>query len=114
MTDDLGLALERIAAFAGVTFPAGSPHKRFARQMAHATAEMLTPRQVAHVAHLAWRYRRQMPPHLVPPADPYAGQRAPAQARRMKVLGEPGDSSAAPTAARTAQFDFLTLLRPKT
>lgn len=72
MTDDAGLAIERIRAFQFVGFPAAHPHKRFARQMGFAKPEMLTAKQIRHVAHIAWRYRRQMPAHLVPPADPYA------------------------------------------
>ncbi|MFG1370737.1 hypothetical protein V5F32_01010 [Xanthobacter oligotrophicus] len=76
MTDDIGLAMERIRAFQFVTFPVAHAHKRFARQMGFAKPEMLTARQARHVAHIAWRYRRQMPTHLVPPADPYAPEQA--------------------------------------
>lgn len=72
MTDDIGLAFERIRALQSVTFPVAHPHKRFAWQMGFAQRETITPAQVRHVAYLAWRYRRQMPAHLVPPADPYA------------------------------------------
>ena len=71
MTDDPGLAFERLAALRTVTFPVAHPHKRFARQMGSVRPGAITPKQARHVAHLAWRYRRQMPAHLVPPTDPY-------------------------------------------
>ncbi|WP_296585662.1 hypothetical protein [Xanthobacter sp.] len=78
MTDDIGLAFERIRALQSVTFPVAHPHKRFAWQMGSAQRETITPAQVRHVTYLAWRYRRQMPAHLVPPADPYAVDPMPA------------------------------------
>ncbi|MFG1255922.1 hypothetical protein V5F79_01255 [Xanthobacter flavus] len=92
MTDDIGLAFERIRALQSVTFPAAHPHKRFAWQMGFAQRETITPKQVRHVAFLAWRYRRQMPAHLVPPADPYAGDPMPVAqppAEEVPPLPEP-------------------------
>ncbi|WP_029554809.1 hypothetical protein [Xanthobacter sp. 91] len=72
MMHQSGLVLDRIAALQGVTFLPGSPHKRFARDIGRIDPRKFTRAQVRHVEHLAWRYRRQMPAHLVPPADPYA------------------------------------------
>lgn len=76
MMHQSGLVLDRIAALQGVTFLPGSPHKRFARDIGQTDPRNFTPAQVRHVAHLAWRYRRQMPAHLVPPTDPYAPEQA--------------------------------------
>lgn len=88
--DDAGrVALAREAAIRAtvealnrVTYVPGSPHKRFARQILdqlnHA-ATPITDRQEQHILRCAWRYRRQMPAHLVPktnPDDPLSPERA--------------------------------------
>jgi hypothetical protein len=52
----------------------------------HKAPAELSPAQYAHVARLCWRYRRQLPAHLVPPADPDAGQRAPLRAASPLVV----------------------------
>ncbi len=70
MMHQSGLVLDRIAALQRVTFLPGSSHKRFAREIGQTDPRHFTTSQVRHVARLAWRYRRQMPEHLVPPTDP--------------------------------------------
>lgn len=52
-----------------VSFPAGSPAKRFVLDVHDAWVGMddafeMTERQLAYLARIAWRYRRQLPPHL--------------------------------------------------
>lgn len=56
-------------ALARCTFLPGSPHKRFARDLAAAIDPVLTEAQRRHLIRLCWRYRRQMPAHLVPSKD---------------------------------------------
>lgn len=51
------------------TFLPASSHKRFARQVSQMPLENITEKQRRHVIRLAWRYRRQMPPDLVPSKD---------------------------------------------
>jgi hypothetical protein len=51
------------------TFLPGISHKRFARQVAAMRLEAISEKQWRHVIRLAWRYRRQMPPDLVPSKD---------------------------------------------
>lgn len=97
MTDDLALAIERIAALQRVGFPLGSRHRSFARSLAGKRPADLSPAQRAHVARLAWRYRRQMPAHLVPPSDPDAAAPCAAQAPPAPALSPPGAEPAAPT-----------------
>ena len=70
MIDDLGLVATRRDALRNVTFPMGSRHKSFARSVAETPPEALSPKQRQHITRLTWRYRRQMPAHLVPPANP--------------------------------------------
>ncbi len=62
------LAAERAVALARCSFLPGHPHKRFAGDCAAivAAGKPLTERQAAHLARLAWTYRRQMPARLVP------------------------------------------------
>lgn len=64
----------RAHALAQCTMCPGSWEKRFARDMASiATAnpsQPLTPKQVEWISKLSWRFRRQMPAHLVPAQDP--------------------------------------------
>lgn len=66
------LLVARIGALARCTFVPGSPDKRFAHDMTVSLrfGKELTPRQAEHVVRLAWRYRRQMPGHLVPTRKP--------------------------------------------
>ena len=54
-------------ALAQCTFPPGSAHKRFARDLPH--AKELTEAQIRQLVRLCWRYRRQMPADLVPSRD---------------------------------------------
>lgn len=61
------------AALWRCTFLPGSHDKRFARDMAARAAMAsppdLTEKQAAHLARLAYKYRRQMPAHLVPAGE---------------------------------------------
>lgn len=88
MTDDLALVAERIAALQDITFPLGGRHKSFARSVAGKPPAELSAAQRAHVTRLAWRYRRQMPAHLVPPGDPDANA-----APRAVAEGPPAPAS---------------------
>lgn len=58
--DRVRLALSRAA------MPAGHPHKRFAANLGGCRLELVTEAQWRQVMRLAWRYRRSMPPKLVP------------------------------------------------
>lgn len=53
-------ALEKraICHLCAVTFPIGSGHKRFARNL---SVERITDKQSAYLWSLVWRYRRQVP-----------------------------------------------------
>jgi hypothetical protein len=51
------------------TFLPAHPDKRFARSLSTMPADRITERQRRHVIRLAWKYRRQMPPDLVPSKD---------------------------------------------
>lgn len=65
--------LATVAAITRCRLLPGSPDKRFARQIHDqlaGSARPLTDRQAQHVLRLAWRYRRQMPSHLVPETNP--------------------------------------------
>lgn len=66
--DDLELARKRLAALKGATFQPGTNPKRFVRDTA-LDAE-LTERQIAYIAILAWKFRRQIPAALVPHGTP--------------------------------------------
>lgn len=77
MTDDFAILAERRDALARVSFPLGARHKSFARSVAGKLPHELSPAQRAHITRLAWRYRRQMPAHLVPPGNPDAGNERP-------------------------------------
>ena len=78
-TDALRITL---AALGRVTVAVGSGHRRFVVDMQRRVAGIgppLTERQEQHVLRLAWRYRRQMPAHMVlatNPDDPLATSRA--------------------------------------
>jgi hypothetical protein len=52
------------------TFLPGSSHKRFARDIQYAVT--LTEAQRRHLIRLCWRYRRQIPMHLMPSKDAVA------------------------------------------
>lgn len=60
---------ELCLALARCTMLPGSQHKRFARDLARAAKSdperELSERQRQHLLRLAWRYRRQMPAHLL-------------------------------------------------
>lgn len=63
----------RALAFPGVSYLPGSTDKRVARQLnehldyrCNVRAMPLTPHMVAMAAYMAWKYRRQLPAHLVP------------------------------------------------
>jgi hypothetical protein len=53
----------------------GSSQKRFARDIAHIAAtdptREITLRQRHYIELMAWRYRRQLPAHLIPHAKPF-------------------------------------------
>jgi hypothetical protein len=71
-----------VRALQHVSILPGHPHKGFIRRVAgqiEQSGQPLSARQEQHVLRLAWRYRRQMPAHLVPginPDDPLSGERA--------------------------------------
>lgn len=67
MTPDQAAVAE---ALSRCTFLRGSHDKRFARDLAAYIYLDLTERQAAHLNRLAWKYRRQMPAHLVPKEKP--------------------------------------------
>ncbi|HUO23691.1 MAG TPA: hypothetical protein VMU59_14335 [Caulobacteraceae bacterium] len=56
------------------SFLPGSAEKRFCRDMAARAAlaapPELTERQAAYLERLCWRFRRQLPAHLVPSEQP--------------------------------------------
>lgn len=64
----------RARALAQCTMMPGSWEKRFARDMASIAAARpesnLSPKQMEWITKLSWRFRRQMPQHLVPAQDP--------------------------------------------
>lgn len=64
----------RAKSLAACTMCPGSWEKRFSRDMASiATARpemILTSKQIEWLNKLSWRFRRQMPSHLVPAQDP--------------------------------------------
>lgn len=62
------IARARLQALKKCVFLPGSNHKRFVRQTD--PAGKLTERQIAYIGILAYRYRRQMPDHLVPAQKP--------------------------------------------
>ncbi len=70
MTEDPAVLTGRRDALQNVTYPVGSRHKSFAASVRGKAPHELSPRQAEHIARLAWRYRRQMPAHLVPPGNP--------------------------------------------
>ena len=57
-------------ALARCRFLPGSQHKRFARDMPFAREP--TEAQIRQLVRLCWRYRKQMPAHLVPSKDAVA------------------------------------------
>lgn len=57
---------QTIDALGKCTFLPGHPHKRFAYNMHAIPVEKLSEAQIRYVLILAYRYRRQMPEHLVP------------------------------------------------
>ncbi|WP_454919258.1 hypothetical protein [Xanthobacter sediminis] len=95
--DDLALLAARVEALSGVSYPLGSRHKSFARAIQQVAPGALTERQQAHVARLCWRYRRQIPAHLVPPANPDSAARPPAaEAPPAPTAPPPAAEPAAP------------------
>jgi hypothetical protein len=61
-------------ALSRCSFLPGSHDKRFARDMGASARQTPTPdlteRQATHLDRLAFKYRRQMPAHLVPSEKP--------------------------------------------
>jgi hypothetical protein len=71
------------------TFPPATAQKRFARQVAAMYLDKITEKQWRYVIRLAWRYRRQMPPDLVPSKDAIEaldGAWAPQEVAGMTVM----------------------------
>lgn len=66
--DDLNLARERLAALKKASFPAGTNYKRFV--MDTPLEAELSERQVAYIAILAWKFRRQLPNKIIPHGTP--------------------------------------------
>ena len=64
----------RAQALAACKLPAEGQHKRFIRDMAdtakYRPEHPLSAAQAGHIVRLSWRYRKQMPAHLVPAQDP--------------------------------------------
>jgi hypothetical protein len=72
---EAALLARQVAALARAMMPPGCWDKRFVRDVAGRDAATLTDKQKAAVQRLLWKYRRQLPKHLVPtvdPADPLA------------------------------------------
>lgn len=67
-SEDFELARQRLRALKNATFQPGTNWKRFVRDTP-ADAD-LTERQVAYIAILAWKFRRQIPAALVPHGKP--------------------------------------------
>lgn len=71
MTD---LEISRAIHLGQCRFLSGSTDKAAVKKYAYwATMNALhplTPAQSAHIERMCWKYRRQMPAHLVPTADP--------------------------------------------
>jgi hypothetical protein len=71
------LEIERAVALAKCTMSPGTKSKSFAHAMsAMATAnpsKELTPLQARFLLDLSWKFRRQMPAHLVPEEKPNHG-----------------------------------------
>lgn len=68
---------QRLAALHGCSMLPASPDKRFVRLLYGAMQNVpgraeqdLTPLQRARLEGLCWRYRRQLPPSLVPSTNP--------------------------------------------
>ena len=81
---ELALALRH-----NVGYLPGSSQKRFARDIAHIAAtdptREITLRQRHYMELMAWRYRRQLPSHLIPHAKPLnlpPARKEPKQSRR--------------------------------
>ena len=81
--------IELATALASCTFLPGISHKRFARNMADAARNLpdqeISLRARHYMEILAWRYRRQMPAHLVPerkPLDLPPAQKPPRKPRK--------------------------------
>lgn len=62
----------RIQALAKCSMLPGVHDKAFVKKVLHSNNERvaLTDRQETHLVRLCWRYRRQMPRHLVPDINP--------------------------------------------
>lgn len=83
--------LETVAALARCKFLPGSTDKRFARDVASIVSGgfPLTEKQQAHVLRLAYKYRRQMPPGLVPKArPPHAWERSSEDTAPSRASGD--------------------------
>ncbi len=111
---------EMRAALALCAFLPAHPHKRFARQVAAIPLDQITEAQRRHIIRLAWRYRRSMPPHLIPSKDAVmaldaedsvrrAAARRAGDARKLKreLMRHPPS----PQAALDLPVDFVTTIK---
>lgn len=78
---------DTISALTFISYPAGTRAKKFVADIQHVDPSTLSPPQCQYVYALAWRFRRQMPAHLVPspPDDRKTGTWRPAVPRRIVV-----------------------------
>ncbi len=68
LNEVLGLRMRALAMIAAhLVLP---EHRDFIYYVCKKPVEHLSDRQRAHVTRLAWRYRRYVPPHLAPKANP--------------------------------------------
>lgn len=70
------IAAERAKALARLSYFPGTWDKRFTRDVAAivTAGRELTEKQAENVERLAWKYRRQLPPRLIPnPPGPHSG-----------------------------------------
>lgn len=74
------LAADRAKALAALSYLPGSWDKRFTRDVAAIVnaGQPLTEKQMANVERLAWKYRRQLAPRLIP--NPPASETLPTDA----------------------------------
>lgn len=96
--------IELAHALHACTYPPGSPPKRFAREMAflatHSPEREITLRQRHYMEINAWRYRRQMPAHLVPESKPLDLPPKRPKPKRVRSLAQDGEKSGTPGAVQ--------------
>jgi hypothetical protein len=73
-------------ALGSCTFPPGSAHKRFARDIQFPHLERITEAQRRHVIRLVYRYRRQIQWDLVPSKDAVSALDADWNVRRAEQV----------------------------